>query len=59
MKTWLKEEVIRRLPDHAKRDTDIMKLRWVITWKTGKKDTRGKKLKAHLVVLGFQDPQLV
>jgi hypothetical protein len=40
------------------REQDAMKLRWVVTWKADDSDPQGKKLKARLVVLGFQDPRL-
>jgi hypothetical protein len=58
IKSWLKEEVVRLLPEGMAREQDAMKLRWVVTWKTDDSDPRGKKLKARLVVLGFQDPRL-
>ena len=37
---------------------DIMKMRFVVTWKADPQSVNGKRAKARLVVLGFQDPNL-
>ena len=37
---------------------EVMKMRFVLTWKTDPSVAGGKKAKARLVVLGFQDPRL-
>ena len=42
----------------AVRSEDVMKMRFVLTWKVDPSSALGKKAKARLVVLGFQDPHL-
>ena len=62
---WLSHKTVRRvsqgrIPEHA-----IMRCRWLLTWKTPNGDekpadiaTNGKKAKARLIVIGWEDPQL-
>ena len=57
VKEWLAEKVVAKLPEHLRpAPSEIMKTRWVLTWKTD--GAGGNKAKARLVVLGFQDPSL-
>ena len=58
IKEFLKEQVVQRIKEgeHVPED-QIMKMRWVLTWKKDA-ETGDKKGKARLVVLGFQDPYL-
>ena len=37
---------------------EAMRMRFVLTWKKDPEEPSGKKAKARLVVLGFQDPHL-
>jgi len=59
VKEFIKEKVVARLlqGEHVHPD-DIMKMRFVLTWKKDPESPDGKKGKARLVVLGFQDPYL-
>ena len=59
VKEFVKEQVVVRLlaGEHVDPD-DIMKMRFVLTWKQDPESAAGKKGKARLVVLGFQDPYL-
>ena len=59
VKEFVREKVVERVRDseHVAVD-DIMKMRWVLTWKKDPDSPLGKKGKARLVVLGFQDPYL-
>ena len=59
MKEFIKEQVVTRLlaGEHVDPD-DVMKMRFVLTWKADPESPEGKKGKARLVVLGFQDPYL-
>ena len=34
-------------------------MRWVLTWKTDPAEADGRRPKARLVILGYQDPDLV
>ena len=57
IKEFLKEAVVARLQQGETVDpNEVMKMRWVLTWK--KNDDGSTKGKARLVVLGFQDPHL-
>jgi hypothetical protein len=57
IKEFLKEAVVARLQQGETVDpSEVMKMRWVLTWK--KNDDGTTKGKARLVVLGFQDPHL-
>ena len=64
-KAWLHHPTVQkvakgRVPDHA-----VMRCRWLLTWKGANGDEppvelalNGKKAKARLVVIGFEDPDL-
>ena len=59
---WLKHSTVRRVARGKIPDDDIMRCRWILTWKAASPsdhpdDVRdGKKGKARLVVVGFEDP---
>ncbi|CAK0848912.1 unnamed protein product [Prorocentrum cordatum] len=56
---WIKEMVLEGLPSHVTAPSDRpMRLRWVLTWKIDPAETGGRRAKARLVILGFQDPDL-
>ena len=59
VKEFVKEQVVIRLlaGEHVDAE-DVMKMRFVLTWKADPDSPAGKKGKARLVVLGFQDPYL-
>ena len=57
---FLKERVVRAATEGEIKDMkpeDVMKMRFVVTWKVDPA-TGGKRAKARLVTLGFQDPFL-
>ena len=59
IREFIKEKVVTRLLAGEHVDpADIMRMRWVLTWKTDPDEPGGKRGKARLVVLGFQDPWL-
>ena len=59
VKEFIREHVVERLrADERVKPEDVMKMRWVLTWKKDPDSPEGKKGKARLVVLGFQDPFL-
>ncbi|CAK0818505.1 unnamed protein product, partial [Prorocentrum cordatum] len=56
---WIKEMVLEGLPSHVTAPSDrLMRLRWVLTWKIDPAEPGGRRAKARLVILGFQDPDL-
>ncbi|CAK0808853.1 unnamed protein product, partial [Prorocentrum cordatum] len=56
---WIKEMVLEGLPNHVTAPSDrLMRLRWVLTWKIDPAEPGGRRAKARLVILGFQDPDL-
>ena len=59
IREFIKEEVVTRLlKDEKVNPKDVMKMRFVLTWKSDPSSKLGKRGKARLVVLGFQDPYL-
>ena len=53
---FLAAKAFEALPNHLKPDrSQVVKMRWVLTWKH--KDDGTKKAKARAVLLGFQDPR--
>ena len=58
---FLKEKVVEHLQEKELKTvdpSDVMKMRFVLTWKVDPETPGGKRAKARLVVLGFQDPHL-
>ena len=58
---FLQEKVVKAATDQELKTLkpgDIMKMRFVLTWKVDPASPQGEKAKARLVVLGFQDPFL-
>ena len=59
VREFVKENVVTRLVEGEHVDPkDVMKMRFVLTWKQDPNEPSGKRGKARLVVLGFQDPFL-
>jgi hypothetical protein len=59
VREFIKEQVVRRLlADERVKPEDAMRMRFVLTWKKDPDSPGGKRGKARLVVLGFQDPYL-
>eukprot|EP00435_Cladocopium_sp_Y103_P017306 s4178_g4.t1 len=60
---WLATETVRRIMRHKIPEQNILRCRWVLTWKEldevdRAKEGRSKKAKARLVILGYEDPDL-
>ena len=59
---WLAHRTVKRVAGGKIPDKNIMRCRWIYTWKTAEatsEETKdGRKAKARLVVLGFEDPDL-
>ena len=67
IESWISTETITKILRHQIPRENIMKCRWILTWKpidpddkkvSGSKSHPRHKPKARLVVLGFQDPQV-
>ena len=53
---FIAAKAFEALPDHLKPDrSQVVKMRWVLTWKH--KEDGTKRAKARAVLLGFQDPR--
>ena len=58
---WISTNALRPILRKSLNPEQILKSRWVLTWKNVEADQdkpSHKKAKARLVVLGYQDPQL-
>ena len=55
---WLQTSAVRRILRQKLNPDQILRSRWVLTWKTPDNDADPRKAKARLVVLGYEDPQL-
>ena len=62
---WLQHKTIRRVSQGKIPDNAIMRCRWLYVWKTASGDelptdlsSEGKKAKARLIVIGWEDPDL-
>ena len=67
IESWISTETITKILRHQIPRENIMKCRWILTWKpidpddkkvSGSQSHPRHKPKARLVVLGFQDPQV-
>ncbi len=63
--SWLSTETVRRISRNMIPEDQILRSRWVLTWKPidpadnpDSQENSSVKPKARLVVLGFEDPQL-
>ena len=55
---WVKHETVKKVARGTLRDDQIMRCRWILTWKPPAPGTNERRAKARLVVLGFEDPQI-
>ena len=58
--SWLSTETVRKIARSQIPQDQILRSRWVLTWKPIEEDTTGNKHKpkARLVILGYEDPHL-
>lgn len=56
---WIQTSAIRAILRRKLNPEQILKSRWILTWKPPEEGQSHPKAKARLVVLGFQDPKLV
>ena len=59
---WISHKTVRRVAGGKIPERNIMRCRWIYTWKTADANSAeaadGRKAKARLVVLGFEDPDI-
>ena len=57
---WLNTETVQKIARHQIPESQILRSRWVLTWKPPDPCDASsvKKAKARLVVLGYEDPQV-
>ena len=60
---WLATETVRKILRHKIPEKNILRCRWVLTWKDldavdAAKEGKSRKAKARLVILGYEDPDL-
>lgn len=61
---WLKHGTVRKVSKGKVPEDAIMRCRWILSWKTANGTEKpsdvkeGKKAKARLVVVGFEDPDI-
>ena len=60
IQNWLKTGTVMRILRHKIPPEEILRCRWILTWKPVDEVTEGPnhKAKARLVVLGYQDPAI-
>ncbi|CAE7320417.1 GIP [Symbiodinium sp. KB8] len=56
---WIQTSAIRGVLRQKLNPEQILKSRWILTWKSPEPGESQRRAKARLVVLGFQDPKLV
>ena len=55
---WMQTSAIRKILRSRLNPDQILRSRWVLTWKSPEPGSDKPRAKARLVVLGFQDPKL-
>lgn len=58
MNAWIDHGTIKRVTKGTLQPNQVMRCRWILTWKSPAPGTTEKRAKARLVVLGFEDPML-
>ena len=65
LKAWLRHKTIERVAAGSIPQEALMRCRWLLSWKSptgdepsGDLNSQGKKAKARLVVIGYEDPDI-
>ena len=58
IKAWIDHGTVQKVARGSLRSDQIMRCRWILTWKAPEVGGVGRRAKARLVVLGFEDPGL-
>ena len=59
LQCWIQTSAIKPILRRKLNPAQILRSRWILTWKDPEPGESQKRAKARLVVLGFQDPKLV
>ena len=55
---WLDHATVRKVAAGTLDDQQLMRCRWILSWKGPEKEGGPRRAKARLVVLGFEDPDI-
>ena len=58
IKAWVSHGTVCRLARGTLRDDQVMRCRWIFTWKSPAPGSTEPRAKARLVIRGFEDPDL-
>eukprot|EP00435_Cladocopium_sp_Y103_P048495 s2024_g14.t1 len=58
VKAWMDHGTVKRVTRGTLSADQVMRCRWILTWKSPAPGSNEKRAKARLVVLGFEDPQI-
>eukprot|EP00435_Cladocopium_sp_Y103_P007376 s3531_g2.t1 len=58
VKAWIDHGTVKRVAKGTLTADQIMRCRWILTWKAPSPGTTERRAKARLVVLGFEEPGL-
>ncbi|CAK8995567.1 Retrovirus-related Pol polyprotein from transposon TNT 1-94, partial [Durusdinium trenchii] len=56
VKAWLSHQTVKRVAQGTLKPEEIMRCRWILTWKPPESPGGERRAKARLVILGFTDP---
>eukprot|EP00435_Cladocopium_sp_Y103_P071366 s617_g37.t1 len=58
VKAWIDHGTVKRVAKGTLSADQVMRCRWILTWKSPAVGSTERRAKARLVVLGFEDPQI-
>ena len=58
VQAWLDHRTVRKVAAGSLSDEQLMRCRWILSWKPPEKEGGPRRAKARLVVLGFEDPDI-
>ena len=58
LKAWIDHKTVQRVANGTLKPDQIMRCRWILSWKAPEVGSVERRAKARLVVLGFEDPDL-
>lgn len=58
IKAWIDHGTVQKVTRGTLRSDQIMRCRWILTWKAPEVGGTERRAKARLVVLGFEDPDI-
>eukprot|EP00435_Cladocopium_sp_Y103_P042279 s1426_g11.t1 len=58
VKAWIDHGTVKRVTKGTLSADQIMRCRWILTWKSPAQGSSERRAKARLVVLGFEDPDI-